>query len=1026
MAQLILTEEGATPTPPASGQISLYAKTDGVVYVENSSGVETPIGTSNSITALTGDVTAVGPGSAVATVVFVGGQTATNVAAAVVVVEGATSSNVVNTLVERDGAGNFAAGTITASLNGNASTASSAVSAISFTGPLAGDITGHQSTTVVSLVGGQTASAVAAAAVAVAAATPINMASTLVERDASGNFAANIITAALVGNVTGNVSGSSTSFTGPLVGDVTGTQGATVVSAIQGTSISTTPPSDAQLLIYNSGTSKWVPVSMSGDASITDSGAITLSTTAVTGKLLTGYAAGVNTPINATNSILTALENLQAQISGTTGTAITALTGDVTAVGPGSAVATVAAIQGNTVSGTTGTGNVVFSASPTLTGTITAAAANFSGAISASNFSGSSSGTNTGNVTVVNTNSIDLAFSAGQTGLSANLNLSAAGPDAGYIPALSQIESDGLLVEVLAGAPVQIGTTNSVGSAASASRSDHVHAITSPIVLGLLLTGYTAGSNTPLTAANTLLQGFENLQAQISASTGAAITSLTGDVSATGPGAAAATVNSVGGKTASDIAAATATVDAATSADTPSTLVKRDGSGNFSAGVITAALVGNASTATTATNFTGSLSGDVTGGQSTTKVVAIQGKTVSNVAPTDAQVLIYNNGSAQYNPESFSGDVSLTNAGVTTVLTVGGSTAANIHSAELAANAATNLDTPSTIVKRDASGNFSAGTITSALIGNVTGNVSGTASNVTGIVAIANGGTGSATQNFVDLTTNQTVAGTKTFSSPTVISNASVDALVINTSAFIFDSLNNALGIGIQPLTTVTIDAINTSGASKAVQLTGYGVGSTLPFRGRFARGTVGTPAAVQAGDTLAVFSGRGYGASQFAAASTGAVNVVANETFTNTSNQTYVQVLVTPTGSVTAVEHMRVSATGVTLGAPSASTDLHTINGGQIRTNKTITANYTVDSVTTDDIIYCNQSAAITITLPTPTSGRTIVVKDTSGNAQINTITIAPHASEKIEGLSASKVLYTNFGGWTFTADATGNWWMI
>lgn len=38
-----------------------------------------------------------------------------------------------------------------------------------------------------------------------------------------------------------------------------------------------------------------------------------------------------------------------------------------------------------------------------------------------------------------------------------------------------------------------------------------------------------------------------------------------------------------------------------------------------------------------------------------------------------------------------------------------------------------------------------------------------TAGNVTGIVQIANGGTGSSTQNFVDLTTAQTVAGAKTF-----------------------------------------------------------------------------------------------------------------------------------------------------------------------------------------------------------------------------------------------------------------------
>ena len=43
-------------------------------------------------------------------------------------------------------------------------------------------------------------------------------------------------------------------------------------------------------------------------------------------------------------------------------------------------------------------------------------------------------------------------------------------------------------------------------------------------------------------------------------------------------------------------------------------------------------------------------------------------------------------------------------------------------------------------------------------------NTTGTASNVTGVVAIVNGGTGSSTQNFVDLTTNQTVAGAKTWS----------------------------------------------------------------------------------------------------------------------------------------------------------------------------------------------------------------------------------------------------------------------
>jgi len=125
------------------------------------------------------------------------------------------------------------------------------------------------------------------------------------------------------------------------------------------------------------------------------------------------------------------------------------------------------------------------------------------------------------------------------------------------------------------------------------------------------------------------------------------------------------------------------------SANTPSTIVSRDGSGNFSAGTITANLTGDVTgdVSGSSATFTGSLSGDVSGTQSATVVDS-----------------------------------------------VGGSSAANINSAELLANAATNLNTVSTIVKRDGSGNFSAGTITATLNGN--------ASNVSGTVAIANGGTG--------------------------------------------------------------------------------------------------------------------------------------------------------------------------------------------------------------------------------------------------------------------------------------------
>lgn len=105
--------------------------------------------------------------------------------------------------------------------------------------------------------------------------------------------------------------------------------------------------------------------------------------------------------------------NAVASVNGQTGAvtvnAINQLTGDVTAPaasGSESKASTVAAIQGTTVSGTTGSGNVVFSAAPTLTGLLSGGSASFSSTIAASNFSGSSSGTNTGDQTITLTGDV--------------------------------------------------------------------------------------------------------------------------------------------------------------------------------------------------------------------------------------------------------------------------------------------------------------------------------------------------------------------------------------------------------------------------------------------------------------------------------------------------------------------------------------------------------------------------------------------------------------------------------------------
>ena len=115
--------------------------------------------------------------------------------------------------------------------------------------------------------------------------------------------------------------------------------------------------------------------------------------------------------------------------------------------------------------------------------------------------------------------------------------------------------------------------------------------------------GFLASATTTATQIGYLDTLSSNVQTQLDGkqATGNYITALTGDVSASGPGSASATVNQVGGYSAANVAAGATLANAATDANTASAIVRRNGSGNFTAGTITAALTGTASGNTTYT-----------------------------------------------------------------------------------------------------------------------------------------------------------------------------------------------------------------------------------------------------------------------------------------------------------------------------------------------------------------------------------------------------------------------------------------
>jgi hypothetical protein len=190
-----------------------------------------------------------------------------------------------------------------------------------------------------------------------------------------------------------------------------------------------------------------------------------------------------------------------------------------------------------------------------------------------------------------------------------------------------------------------------------------------------------------------------------------------GDLSGSYPGP---TVAAVGGQTSSNVAAGVVLANTATDVATPSMVVKRDASGNFSANVITAALVGNVTgnCSGSAATFTGNMTGDVTSVGMVTTIGSVNSNVGTFPTPNDGAHLarLTVNAKGQITAASTvaisgflasgsgaSGDLGGTYP-APTVVQVNGVTASLISAGATAANNAVSANTASTIVLRDGSG----------------------------------------------------------------------------------------------------------------------------------------------------------------------------------------------------------------------------------------------------------------------------------------------------------------------------------
>lgn len=109
---------------------------------------------------------------------------------------------------------------------------------------------------------------------------------------------------------------------------------------------------------------------------------------------------------------------------------------------------------------------------------------------------------------------------------------------------------------------------------------------------------------------------------------------------------------------------------------------------------------------------------------------------------------------------------------------------------------------------------------------------------VTGVLSITNGGTGSATQNWVDLTTNQTIAGTKTFSSnitinatPSSNTDAATVGWVLDNVAGLKSGSVRGSTIATLAITARTATTLTVGGTSLILDGVTYANGETILVR---------------------------------------------------------------------------------------------------------------------------------------------------------------------------------------------------
>lgn len=143
------------------------------------------------------------------------------------------------------------------------------------------------------------------------------------------------------------------------------------------------------------------------------------------------------------------------------------------------------------------------------------------------------------------------------------------------------------------------------------------------------------------------------------------------------------------------------------------------------------------------------------------------------------------------------------------------------------------------------------------------------------------------------------------------------------------------------------------AGADTEIAIDSYGAAAGTPAKStlmfRAARGSVTTPTATQANDVLGLLDARGYGTTAFATTPKASMRMVAEETWTDAAQGTFLSFFTTTPTTTTTAERMRINGSGnVGIGT---TTPIHPLDiSGSEATDFILRLNNTQASPTTND----------------------------------------------------------------------------